>query len=157
PYRWTNGAGDIDVRDIKRDNLPLVTAEDCEAFLADAVKLLVEQFGFVEKQAKASGGISGGKAQAAIDRIARAFRVIPNDDVNWNDWCIKGMTCYRATGGSEAGYKIWCEWSAKSQKKHNEQVTFEKWHDKFKGCPPHSVNVGSIFFWANEVDPNWDE
>jgi hypothetical protein len=53
PYCWTNGAGDMDVRDIKRDDLPLVTAEDCEAFLADAVKLLVEQFGFVEKMAHA--------------------------------------------------------------------------------------------------------
>jgi putative DNA primase/helicase len=153
-YRWTNGAGDMDVRDIKRDALPPVTVEDCEAFLADAVKLLVEQFGFVEKQAKASGSV--GKAQAAIDRIARAFRVIPNDNVDWDNWCIKGMACYRATGGSEAGYKIWCEWSARSQK-HNELTTFEKWHSKFKGCPPHSVNVGSIFFWASEVDPNWDE
>lgn len=47
PYRWINGAGDMDVRDIRRDDLPLVTAEDCEAFLADAAKLLVEKFGFV--------------------------------------------------------------------------------------------------------------
>jgi P4 family phage/plasmid primase-like protien len=156
PYRWTNGAGDMDVRDIKRDDLPLVTAEDCEAFLADAVKLLVEQFGFVEKQAKANGGVGGGKARAALERIARAFRVIPNDDVDWDDWCLKGMACYSASGGSEAGYEIWREWSAKSQK-HDEQTTFEKWHSKFKGCPPRIIDAGSIFFWANEVDPSWDE
>ena len=156
PYRWTNGAGDMDVRDIRRDDLPLVTVEDCEAFLADAAKLLVEQFGFVEKQGSPSKGVGGGKAKAALERIARAFRVIPNDDVDWDDWCLKGMACYRATSGSEAGYEIWREWSAKSQK-HNESTTFEKWHSKFKGCPPHSVDVGSIFFWANEADPNWDE
>ena len=156
PYRWTNGAGDMDVCDIRRDDLPLVTVEDCEAFLADAAKLLVEQFGFVEKQGSPSKGVGGGKAKAALERIARAFRVIPNDDVDWDDWCHKGMACYRATGGSEAGYEIWREWSAKSQR-HNESTTFDKWHSKFKGCPPHSVDVGSIFFWANEADPNWDE
>jgi P4 family phage/plasmid primase-like protien len=157
PYRWTNGAGDMDVCDIRRDDLPLVTVEDCEAFLADAAKLLVEQFGFVEKQGSpTSKGVGGGKAKAALERIARAFRVIPNNDVDWDDWCHKGMACYRATGGSEAGYEIWREWSAKSQR-HNEPTTFEKWHSKFKGCPPHSVDVGSIFFWASEVDPNWDE
>jgi putative DNA primase/helicase len=161
PYRWMNGAGDMEVCDIRRDDLPLVTAEDCQAFLADAAKLLVEQFGFVEKKAKAkakaSGGdVGGGKARAPIDKIARAFHVIPNDDVDWDDWCLKGMACYRATGGSEAGYEIWCGWSEKSQK-HDAQITFEKWHSKFKGCPPHSVDAGSIFFWASEVDPNWDE
>jgi putative DNA primase/helicase len=146
----------MDVCDIRRDNLPLVTVEDCEAFLADAAKLLTEQFGFVEKQGSPSKGVGGGKAKAALERIARAFRVIPNADVDWDDWCHKGMACYRATGGSEAGYEIWREWSAKSQR-HNAPTTFEKWHSKFKGCPPHSVDVGSIFFWANEVDPNWDE
>jgi hypothetical protein len=71
PYQWTNGAGDIDVRDIRRDVLPLVTAEDCEAFLADATKLLIEQFGFTEKQAKAGGGDGNG---AAPIKIAPAFR-----------------------------------------------------------------------------------
>jgi putative DNA primase/helicase len=156
PYRWTNGANGMDTRDIRHDALPSVTVEDCEAFLADAVKLLVEQFGFVEKQVTAGGGATTGRARAAVDRIARAFRVIPNDDVDWDNWCVKGMACYRATDGSEAGYKIWCEWSAKSQK-HNEQTTFTKWHSKFENCPPHSVNAGSIFFWANEIDPNWDE
>jgi putative DNA primase/helicase len=157
PYRWVNGASDMDVRDIRRDDLPLVTTEDCEAFLTDATKLLVERFGFIEKPGAAGRSGGGGKAQAAVDRIARAFRVIPNDNVGWDDWCIKGMACYRATGGSEAGYEIWREWSAKSSQKHNEQTTYDKWHSKFKGCPPHSVGVGSIFFWASEVDPNWDE
>jgi putative DNA primase/helicase len=158
PYRWTNGAGDMDVRNIRRGDLPLVTAENCEAFLADAAKLLVEQFGFIEKQAKAGPGASSGgsNATAALDRIARAFRVIPNNDADWDDWCRKGMACYGATGGSEAGYEIWRAWSARS-KKHDEPTTFEKWHNKFKGCPPHSLGAGSIFFWANEVDPNWDE
>src|SRR5262249_40406758 len=65
PYRWTNGVGSTDVCDIKRDDLPLVMVEDCKAFLADAVKLLVEQFGFVEKQAKANEGASAGKAEPA--------------------------------------------------------------------------------------------
>jgi putative DNA primase/helicase len=157
PYRWMNGAGGMDVRDIARDGLPLVTAEDCEAFLADAAKLLVEQFGFVEKEAKAGAAAGGGKAGAAIERIARAFRVIPNDDADWDDWCLRGMACYAATGGSEAGYEIWRDWSAKSQKKHEDRTTFEKWHSKFKGCPPHCVGAGSIFFWANQIDPNWDE
>lgn len=157
PYRWINGAGDMDVRDIKRNSLPLVTREDCEAFVVDAIKLLVEQFGFVEKKKTKTGeGAGGGRARAAFDRIARAFRVIPNDDVDWDEWCVKGMACYRATDGSEAGFDIWCEWSAKSQK-HNKDVTFEKWHNKFRGCPPKDVGAGSIFFWANEVDPSWDE
>jgi putative DNA primase/helicase len=96
------------------------------------------------------------KARAPLDKIARAFRIIPNNDVDWDDWCLKGMACYRATGGSEAGYEIWREWSARSQK-HDEQTTYEKWHSKFKNCPPHSVDAGSIFFWASKVDPNWDE
>src|SRR5262249_23322864 len=51
PYNWHGG----DLETIKREDLPYVRREDMERFLDAATKLLVEEFGFVLKNASTSG------------------------------------------------------------------------------------------------------
>ena len=48
--------------------------------------------------------------------VASALSVIPNNDLEWNDWNRIGMATWAATGGSEVGRKAFAEWSAKSSK-----------------------------------------
>src|SRR5262249_30993868 len=50
--------------------------------------------------------------QRIIDAIAR----MPNHDLHWEDWNIRGMAIYAATGGSAAGCAAFLGWSAKSAK-----------------------------------------
>src|SRR5262249_14058204 len=94
--------------------------------------------------------------QAPIEQIRAAFAVIPNDDLGWEDWNNRGMALFRATAGSDDGLAIFHAWSSKSKKKYNAQRTDDKWA-AYQSCPPTEIGVGSIFYWANEASPGWDD
>jgi hypothetical protein len=93
--------------------------------------------------------------QADIGRIAMAMAVIPNNDRDWDPWNDVGLAIYRATGASEQGFRIFDAWSQKSSK-YNAEYTRAKWN-AYHGCPPNRIGAGSIFHWANEACPGWDE
>jgi hypothetical protein len=97
---------------------------------------------------------SGGEAQTEPGLIAAALAVIPNDDINWNDWNKIGMAAWGATGGSAEGFAAFDAWSKKSLRKYNENDTREKWNHLFSS-PPKRIGAGTIFFLANEADPTW--
>ena len=92
---------------------------------------------------------------APIEQIRAAFAVIPNDDLDWEEWNKRGMALYRATAGSDDGLAIFHAWSSKSKKKYDEQGTNAKWA-AYKTCPPTEISVGSIFYWANKASPDWE-
>jgi hypothetical protein len=46
-----------------------------------------------------------GEPQADIGRVTAALTVIPNDNLHWNDWNRVGMATWRATAGSDEGFK----------------------------------------------------
>ena len=48
-----------------------------------------------------------GEPEAPIEDIVAALEMIPNDDLDWNEWVRIGLAVYRASGGSEAGYAAW--------------------------------------------------
>jgi len=86
PYRWFGG----DLTTIKRENLPYVRREDMERFLNAAVKLLVEEFGFVlAGTSKAIGSAEqlnltqkNGKPPPVIPfEVAPEFADIPDADL----------------------------------------------------------------------------
>lgn len=90
---------------------------------------------------------------APVPLVAAAMAFIPNagTDVHYDDWVKMGYAVYRATGGGDAGYKIWDEWSAKSSKyEPNEQ--FAAWGRIHRAVVaadvPVKVGAGTIFFHA---------
>jgi hypothetical protein len=123
-YRWLN---DHPVADAPQWLLDLATAND------------------------ATGDRASGEPEADPALVDAALRVIPNDDVGWEDWNKIGMAVWRATGGR--GLAAFDEWSKKS-KKHDAQQTAEKWATYFKS-PPTEIGAGTLFHLASEQNPRW--
>jgi hypothetical protein len=155
PYRWFGG----ELTATPRDKLPYVRQTDAEKFLADAARLLVEQFGFVEKGATTAALVnvgapreSGDEPRAAPAEIAAALAVIPNN-ADWDGWNNIGMACWRATGGAAEGFTAFDAWSSKSPK-YDARITAEKWVAYFRS-PPTQIGAGTIFYLADQVSPGW--
>ena len=87
--------------------------------------------------------------EADIERIADALATIPNDDDEWDRWNYIGMATWRATGGDEAGYIEFEQWSAKSGK-HDAKTTRERWQHYFRS-PPTQLGAGTLFHLAHEA------
>jgi hypothetical protein len=157
PYAWIGG----ELVAIRREDLPYVRREDMEQFLDVATRLLVEQFGFVPNASSTTGGgaprvhTNGGNKnpQADPELIADALDNIPNN-ASWHEWARVGMAVFRATGGSEVGFKLFDGWSRKSPK-YNSDTTLRKWM-WFSRSPPSSIGAGTIIHLARQVDPYWD-
>lgn len=152
PYTWHGG----DLATTPRESLPYVRREDMEKFLDAAVKLLVEQFGYVEKKSvvETDDGRrhAGEEPQASCERIAAALAVIPND-TDWDGWNRVGMATWRATGGAAEGFAAFDAWSKKSPK-YDACVTAQKWAAYFKS-PPTEIGAGTIFHLADQASPTW--
>ena len=88
------------------------------------------------------------------EKIGWAFVAIPNDDEPCIEWERKGLALAKATGGSPEGKEIFDFWSRKSGK-YERRETDRRWRG-FCRKPADHLNVGSIFYWANQADPNWE-
>jgi Primase C terminal 2 (PriCT-2) len=147
PYRWHGG----DLRAIKREDLPYVRRENIERFLNAAAKLLVEEFGFVER-----GGNGDAHALPHVDvapqvapagdvpttpwsfaeeaRLCSALSAIPTDEKilaekfgNRHDiWVKIGRAIERLDWG-EKGFAIWRDWSAQNAKEYDEKGLRTQW------------------------------
>jgi hypothetical protein len=155
PYRWINGEPG---RDFAREDLPYVRREDIERFLDDAVTLLDEQHGFtlVTGMTDANGRAhEAGEPLAAKSRVEAAVRVIPNGDVEWDDWNRIGMAIWAATNGSAEGFEIFDAWSQKSRK-YNARATSKKWTG-YNKSPPTSIGFGTLKHLADKFDSTWED
>jgi len=152
-YRWFGRSLD----QIPREELPYVREADMRELVDAAAKLLVDAFGFSEKSsAKADdGGIheSGEEPQAEVMRIVAALAVIPNDNLDWDDWNAVGMATWRATSGADAAFAAFDAWSKKSRK-YDADNTAQKWA-AYSRSPPTQVGAGTVFYLADHADPNW--
>jgi len=157
PYRWPNGAPG---NGLIRDKLPLVRLEDIEKFLDAAETLLIDQHDFtlVTGLTEANGAgphQSGGEPLAPTSRVAAAVRVIPNNNLDWDDWNRVGMAIWAATNGSAEGFEVFDKWSQKSSK-YDGRTTSKKW-SKLTKCPPDSIGFGTLKFLADQADPRWGD
>ena len=75
-----------------------------------------------------------GSAPPIHAAVASALSVIPNDNLNWNDWNRIGMATWAATDGSEVGREAFSEWSAKSSK-NDKDATEARWQH-YRTSPP---------------------
>lgn len=94
-----------------------------------------------------------GQREAPLAALQSALDVLPNADLDWDEWNKTGLALWAATGGSDSGLALWAMWSAKSEK-NDPQMTRARWAH-FKEHPPNSIGAGSIFYWAKRADPNW--
>jgi Protein of unknown function (DUF3987)/Bifunctional DNA primase/polymerase, N-terminal/Primase C terminal 2 (PriCT-2) len=88
------------------------------------------------------------------DMIAAALKVIPNVDIDWEDWNKIGMATWEGTGGSVVGFRAFDAWSRKSKKKYNANKTMEKWQ-AYLTCPPNQITGRTILWLADAEDSEW--
>lgn len=139
-YRWLN-------------NNPIADAPDW--LVKAAVEASNNESGERQSDERQSGERQSGEPQAPIEMIALAMAVIPNDELNWEWWNKVGMAIFRATGGSDEGFRIFNTWSRKCAAAYDEGDTKEKW-GKYSTSEPDRIGAGSIYRWANEAHPGWD-
>lgn len=97
--------------------------------------------------------VNGAEPEADIDELAAAVNAIANENLAWDVWNNVGMALWRGGGGSEQGAQLFHIFSKKS-KKYNERETTKRWQH-FSRSPPSRIGAGTIFYLAQEADPNW--
>jgi len=86
-----------------------------------------------------------GRARAALQRLSKARC----DE--YSKWIAVGQALAEL---GDAGRDLWIEWSEQSDK-FDEDVCKAKW-STFK-ADPQKLTLGSLFYWANQDDPNGDD
>jgi hypothetical protein len=84
-----------------------------------------------------------GTAQVDLDELAEAMRFVPNDDLAWEEWTSWALAIFAASGGSQRGFDIFDEWSARSSK-YDAVTTDERWYE-ISGSPPSATGAGKVF------------
>ena len=120
----------------------IVASSDNEIDLDEALEILREASGaaaFTGFGFKTTGGKLGPTITQPQPRLSS---VIPNNDLEWDDWNRIGMATWAATGGSEVGREAFAEWSAKSPK--NDQAATEARWQHYRTSPPTKVGFGTL-------------
>lgn len=106
-------------------------------------ELGVKKIRFINERMRAFDAV----AQQEME-VIKAFKMIPNDDLPWEDWNKLGMAIFNATLGSPAGRDAWFEFSRKSLKATDKE-TAERWAH-WRSSPGDFVHAKQIFQWASK-------
>ena len=130
----------------------IVASSENEIDLAEALYLLRDASG---AETFAGFGFKANSRLCADDPadVASALDVIPNDNLEWDDWNNFGLAIWAATGGSEAGREAFAAWSAKS-KKNVAETTNARWQH-YRTSPPNRIGFGTLVYWARHYSPGW--
>jgi len=86
--------------------------------------------------------------------VAAAVAAIPNDaSVGWDQWNKIGMAIWAATDGSDAGFKIFDDWSQRWSG-YDATDTETRWQ-AYQHSPPQAIGVGTLFYLATQAEPTW--
>lgn len=91
------------------------------------------------------------EAAAPIGDVRAALRVIPNDDLPYDDWVRTGIAAFAASGGTGEGFEAWQSWSAKSGK-HQDAECLRVWRS-IERSPPKRIGFGSLCYLARSANP----
>ena len=146
PYRWPESSPlDVPLRE-----LPAVSKERCQDFIATAEKYLRKVGGQsaadrreIEREGRKAAGLRRNQTPSR-ELIEEAVAHIPNDDLPYDEWIKVGLALYAALGADGRG--VWEEWSAQAAK-NDPACTAEKW-ESFSDV--HSVTVGTLFWLAQQ-------
>lgn len=146
PYHWPEGSP----LDVPLHELPVVSRDGCEAFIAAAEKYLRKVGGYstadrreIEREGRKAAGLKRNQAPSR-ELVEEAVAHIPNDELPYDDWIKVGLALYAALG--PAGRELWEGWSARADK-NDPEYTAEKW-DSFSSV--RSVTVGTLFWLARQ-------
>jgi putative DNA primase/helicase len=110
-----------------------------------------------------------------LAKIAYAMEIIPNDQeimvwkladkdtkelrelTGWEGWNTIMMALWSATGGSSDAYNMALKWCRKNRYKFNEADAHDSWHNRYLGCPPKDLTVGTLFAIASFFKPGWQQ
>ena len=106
----------------------------------------------LKKDKNKTAGGSGQQANMVL--IAAALAVIPNDNLNWDEWNKIGMATFAATDGHEDGFKPFDRWSQLSDK-YDADAVRERWYEGYVTSPPTEIGAGTLFHLADEAQPGW--
>jgi putative DNA primase/helicase len=154
PYRWP----ELSPLDTRADELPLVTLEALQAFVAESELLIRAAGGLTERERKASKekehgfnsvGREGDEPRSAFgfddkpDRstVEDALRYVPND-FDYDGWVRIGFALYDGLG--DGGRDLWERWSAQSGK-NDPATTARKWPTFASG---RSITRRTLFWEA---------
>jgi hypothetical protein len=83
-------------------------------------------------------------------------KYIPNNNLDWNDWNLVGMAIWRESGGSDAGFKVFDEFSQRCPGKYNARRTLRRWQH-YSSSPPYQIGIKKLIWFANQADPEWGQ
>lgn len=110
-----------------------------------------------------------------FDKIIKAMTLIPNkpgtvwevtsrkDGVvttreGWDGWNTIGMALHRATGGSDAGFKVFDEWCRQNLVKYkNGKYIRYSWYGRWIKSPPKRIGARTLYAIADDLEPKWEE
>jgi hypothetical protein len=93
-----------------------------------------------------------------IGLLAYAVSVIPNDFKGRQEWKEEfAMPLWAATGGSDEGFVIFEEFSARWTKRKGPigDTAHDVWYDELAKRPPNRIGAGTIFMMADKAKPGW--
>jgi hypothetical protein len=143
PYEW-NGLGSP--LSVPIGLLPSVSESQARDFISQAERLLASHGEPVGRLVGADDEHfhePNEKLEAADQALLRdALRALPNDDLEFDDWC---RVLYAVKGAlGDAGLDDFLSWSAKSEAKHVPSFA-EK---EYRAAKPRRIGAGTIFFLA---------
>ncbi|MGY8677109.1 AAA family ATPase [Bradyrhizobium sp. UFLA05-153] len=89
-----------------------------------------------------------------IDKVIFALDAATNADVDETTWYHIMAAAHNGSGGDQRAYDAFERWSGKSEKKHEEKRTKERWK-AFTKNPSREIKVGTLYWHADETAPGW--
>jgi hypothetical protein len=145
PYDWpVSTLSALDLID-----LPTVTKEQVEAFVAQAITLVPSELrpNGLPRPASAPGVTPGpSELRGTFDAVASALQYIVNADLDYDSWVRIGMAIKGALG--EEGRQLFEAWSATSSK-NRPKATSTAW----QGFNPERIGAGTVYRLA--IESGW--
>jgi KaiC/GvpD/RAD55 family RecA-like ATPase len=83
--------------------------------------------------------------------IKEALFAIPCQDLDYLSWMYVGAALYKELGAD--GKKLFLEWSAKDKARYNARDCSRKWDNEITKFKKHTI--GTLFYYADQHDPEW--
>ena len=120
PYKWVRGKS---IADISHSDLPTISREQAEAFIAYFEELAKEQDGWeLARKGMATAEIDADDLSMFKPRLdmddagVRELLMSVDPDCHHDEWVRVGMGLHHQYGGSDEGCMIWDEWSSEGSK-----------------------------------------
>jgi len=114
--------------------------QDIEEAPDDLVKML-------ERKAFKRTEYNGAQIDININDLKILLDHYPNSSLDYDDWITCGMILNHCTDGGDDGFKLWDEWSQRSDK-YNPDLMQMKWHSFGKCANP--ATIGTLIYQAQK-------